>query len=136
MLDGEPVFSGPMLAQIPGLNDCGMGEETVTPMVLDSGQAAGAGEVTTGVDESCDPIFGVAVSDLLVGDYSLFVDGADVGTLTVADDGLAGTFGELRFDANPEIDDTDELPLDFLVASGSRVEVMQGAVLFLSLTLP
>ena len=130
------VFSGPMLAQIPNLNDCGMGEETVTPMLLDSGQTAGAGEVTTGVDESCDPIFGVAVSDLAVGDYSLSVDGVEVGTLTVADDGLGGTSGELRFDANPETNDPDELPLDFPVASGSLVEVMQGTTLFLSLTLP
>jgi hypothetical protein len=130
------VFSGPMLAQIPNLNDCGMGDQTVTPMVLDPGQSVGAGEVTTGVDESCDPIFGVAVSNLPVGDYSLFVDGADVGMLAVADDGMGGTSGELRFDANPEVDDPDELPLDFPVVSGSLVEVMQGATLFLSLTLP
>ena len=132
------VFSGPMLAQIPNLNDCGMGDETVTAMLLDPGQTAGAGEVTTGVDESCDPIFGVAVSDLPVGDYSLLVDGTDVGTLTVADDGLGlgGTSGKLRFDANPEIDDPDELLLDFPVTSGSLVEVKQGGTPFLSVTLP
>jgi hypothetical protein len=133
------VFSGPMLAQIPNLNDCGVGVETITPMLLDPGQVAGAGEVTTGVDESCDPIFGVAVSDLPAGDYALFVDDVDVsiGTpLTVADDGVGGTFGELRFDANPEASDPDELPLDFAVGSGSLVEVEQGATPFLSVTLP
>jgi len=124
------VFSGPMLAQIPNLNDCGLGEETIIPMALGPGQADIAGDVTTGVDESCGPIFGVAVSGLTpsalpVGDYAVFVDGDDVsvGTpLTVADDGLGGTFGELV--------------LDFAVGSGSLVEVMQGTTLFLSVTLP
>jgi len=136
---GVVVFSGPMLAQIPDLNDCGMGAETVTPMLLDPAQLSGSGEVTTGVDESCDPIFGVAVSGLPAGDYSLLVDGVDVsvGTpLTVADDGLGGTAGELRFDANPDAAEPGELPLDFAVGSGSVVEVEQSGTLFLSVTLP
>ena len=132
------MFSGPMLAQIPGLNDCGVGMETITPMQLDPGQLAGAGEVTTGVDESCDPIFGVAVYGLPVGDYALLIDGVDVsvGTpLAVADDGMGGTFGELRFDANPELDDPEELELGFEVLSGSLVEVWQGGTRFLYLSL-
>jgi hypothetical protein len=96
------------------------------------------------VDESCDPIFGVAAYDLPAApdpSYTVFVDTVEVGTLTVADDGMGGTFGELRFDANPELDDPEELELDFDVVSGSLVEVKQGdAVLgytpFLEATLP
>lgn len=132
------MFSGPMLAQIPGLNDCSGMLPTVDSM--NDVQLIGAvGEVTTGVDEGCDPIFGVAVYDLpAVVDpiYTVFVDTVDVGTLTVADDGLGGTFGELRFDADPELDDPEELVLDFDVASGSLVEVKQGGTPFLSVALP
>jgi hypothetical protein len=86
MLGGEPAFSGPMLAQIPGLNDCGLGDESTIGMKLgpdfDPVQVDMAGDVTIGVDESCSPIFGVAISgatasDLPVDDYTLRVDGFD-----------------------------------------------------------
>jgi len=129
------VFAGPMLAQIPNLNDCGLGDETITLMALGSGQADIAGEVTTGVDETCGPIFGVSVYDLpTVIDpiYTVFVDTVDVGTLTVIDDGMGGTFGELRFAANPA---PGELQLDFTVGNGSLVEVVQGTTTFLTATL-
>jgi len=87
------------------------------------------------VDESCDPIFRVLVNGLDMGEYAVFVNGVDESTgtpLTVADDGA----GELRFDANPEADDPDELLLDFAVGSGSLVEVVQGTTIFLTVTLP
>jgi hypothetical protein len=134
--DDLVVFSGPMLAQIPNLNDCSGAQPTENPMDLDSAPVGSEGWVTTGVNESCDPIFRVAVYGLDVGDYAVVVDHVDfsVGTpLTVVDDPTDGTFGELRYSANPGV---DELPLSFEVGSGSLVEVWQGATLFLSVTLP
>jgi hypothetical protein len=122
------VFSGPMLAQIPDLNDCGDGQgaDDPIPMERDAAPPTSEGWVTLGIDESCGPIFAVAVDDLLVGDYELSVAGDAVETLKVAVvDGSDSTFGELRFAATPE---AGELLLDFALVSGSLVEVRQGDI--------
>jgi hypothetical protein len=95
--------------------------------------------VTTGVDESCGPIFGFAVggtdSTLPAAGYTMLVDGADVGTpLTVSEDAITGeTFGELRFAATPA---PGELQLDFIPVSGLLIELEQAGTPFLSVTLP
>jgi hypothetical protein len=141
-LDGTPVFSGPMLAQIPNLNDCGLGDEATTGLELEPGQPDVDVDVTTGVDESCGPIFGFAVggtaSVLPAVDYTMLVNGTEVGTpLEVSEDLSTGeTFGELRFAVTPG---PDELLLDFAV-SGSVIQLKQAGTQtetpFLSVTLP
>ena len=117
------AFCGPMLAQIPNLNDGDLAAETVALMELGPEQMSGAGEVTTGVEEGCDSIFAVAVSGLLAGDYALCVDGDPIPEviLTVAEDGR----GELRFEEKPETDEPEELLLSFPVGSGSVIGVTQ-----------
>jgi hypothetical protein len=129
---GVLMFSGPMLAQIGNLGSC-VASSTVTAMTLDAAQTQGAGDVTTGNEDTCDVIFEVRVSALAAGDYDLVVDGAGVGTISVTDDGQGNLTGQLLFDENP---DSGETALSFSFASGSVVEVKQGTTLFLSATLP
>ncbi len=129
---GVLMFSGPMLAQIGNLGSC-VASSSVAALTLDPAQTAGAGDVTTGNEDTCDLIFEVRVSGLAAGSYDLLVDAAVVGTITTADDGTGNIVGQILFD---EVPDSGENTLGFAFAAGSLVEVKQGATLFLSATLP
>lgn len=120
------VFSGPMEAQIAGLNDC---TADLTELALTG--ATGSGLLRFGTGEDCDDVVEVEVSGLAEGDYDLQVNTVSVGTLSVAADGT----GALVFESDPEMD--EEL-LDFVLASGDVVDVYDpvGMSVVLSVTLP
>ncbi len=118
---GDQVyFSGPMLAQIEGLNVC-TATDSSTPFTLGPGQTEGSGTVTLSVGTDCETEMEVQVEDLPVATYDLYVDAALVGTLEVTDDGMGNLSGHVVFDPTP--DAMGELLLDFPLASGSVVEV-------------
>ena len=111
--DGTPMFSGPMLAQIEGLNTCSPAS-AVSP--LEDG--TGSGEATLELQENCETAFDVDLNN--VGDltlsYDLYVDGgAPVATFNFADDGSGTDTGFVRFDPTPDV---GELPLTFPIDSG------------------
>lgn len=108
---GDQVyFSGPMLAQIEGLNVCAEGS-TALANVTPAGVSA-----SLDVEADCETAFAVSVTGFTMGTYDLLVDGMDRGDLEVAMDGT----GSLRFDPTPE---PGELLLDFPVTSASAVVV-------------
>ncbi len=117
LTDGTPMFSGPMLAQIEGLNVCSL-ETTDSPLAGGTGSGVAALEV----EEDCETAFDVEISGVPAGDYDLYVDGALVATFAAADDGSGTIAGFVRFDPTPDAGE-DELVLDFPVGSGSLVEV-------------
>jgi hypothetical protein len=114
--DGTAMFSGPMLAQIQGLNVC----STVSSETPLEG-ATGSGSAALEIEADCETAFEVAVSGVAAGSYDLYVGGALVATFEAADDGSGTVTGGVRFDPTP--DAADELLLDFEVGSGSLVEV-------------
>jgi hypothetical protein len=109
-------FSGPMLAQIEGLNVC---SATPTPLVNVSPAGVTA---ALEVESDCETALQVNATGLAAGTYDVLVDGTDRGDLAVADDGMGGTAGALRFDPTP--DDVDEQPLAFPVSEASSVELV------------
>lgn len=109
-------FSGPMLAQIEGVNLCSASDASV-PFTRGPGQMQGSGTVTLAVESDCETQLEVEVEDLPAATYDLYVDGALVGTIEVAGVGTGGVV----FDPTP--DALGELVLDFPIASGSVVEV-------------
>jgi len=111
--DAQVYFSGPMLAQIEGLNVCA---PSATPLALTL--PAGTGSATLVLESNCETAFALAASGLAAGTYDLRVDGLDVADVVVAGDGIAAT----RFDPTP--DEAGELPLDFAVTSASTVELV------------
>ena len=113
-------FSGPMLAQIEGVNVC-TASESATPFALGPGQTEGSGSVTLSTGSDCETSMEVEVQDLPAATYDLYVDGALVGTIDVADDGMGSLTGHVVFDPTP--DAMGELALDFPLGSGSVVEV-------------
>jgi hypothetical protein len=117
LTDGTPMFSGPMLAQIEGLNVC-------SPTATDSPLAGGTGSGVAAleVEEDCETAFDVEISGVPAGDYDLYVDSALVATFAAADGGSGTVEGFVRFDPTPDAGE-DELVLDFPVGSGSLVEV-------------
>lgn len=80
----------------------------------------------------CDKDFSVQVEDLPLGDYSLVVGGTRRGTITVANV-LGNLQGEIEFDTEPN--DLGELLLTF-DPKGQLIEVVQGATVYLNVTLP
>jgi len=117
--DQAPMFSGPMLAQIEGLNTCSPTSDE-SPLTGDTG----SGVATLELQENCETAFNVEIWDVLVGLYDVYVDGASVATIDAADDSLGvgtGT-GFVRFDPTPDAG-AGELLLDFAVGTGSLVEV-------------
>jgi hypothetical protein len=115
--DGTPMFSGPMLAQIEGLNTCSM-SATESPLT----GAIGSGVAVLELESGCETIFDVEVADVAAGTYDLYVDGALVASFDAADDGSGTVTGFARFDPTPDAGE-NELPLDFAVGSSSLVEV-------------
>ncbi len=116
LADQAPVFSGPMLAQIDGLNACAP-SSSETPLA-----GSGSGAAALEVEENCETAFAVEIADVPTGGYDLYVDGALVATFDAADDGSGTVRGAVRFDPTPDAGE-NELPLDFALGSGSLVEV-------------
>jgi len=116
-----PMFSGPMLAQIEGLNTC-------SPISNDSPLAGdtGFGTATLELQENCETAFDVAVeiADVVTepASYDLYVDGVWIATFDATGDGSGTVMGFVRFDPTPDAGE-GELLLDFPVGIGSLVEV-------------
>ncbi len=116
----QPYFSGPMLAQISGVNSCPTGE-SVTPLALGPEQTEGSGRVVIAVEGDCETSVEVEVEDLPAASYDLYVDGMLVGQIDVTD-ARAGTLsGRIDFDPTP--DHPDEVPLEFAIGSGAVFDV-------------
>jgi hypothetical protein len=113
--DQTPMFFGPMLAQIEGLNTCSTAK-TDSPLT----GATGSGEATLELQENCETAFDVEIEGVAAGSYDLYVDGALVAIFDAADDGSGTITGFVRFDPTPDV---GELLLDFAVGSGLPVEV-------------
>ena len=127
--EGVIVFSGEMLAQIPGIEDQ-EGETTVelTPTAAD---ADATGSALIHVDEDGELSLQVQVGGLAPGAYDVVIGGEIVGSITVTGtevDGLA----TIVFATEPE---AGELLLDFDIF-GETLEIRQGATVFLEGTLP
>jgi hypothetical protein len=115
--DQAPMFSGPMLAQIEGLNTCSPTSDE-SPLAGDTG----SGMARLELQENCETAFNVEIWDVPVGMYDVYVDGAPIATIDAEDDGLGAGTGFARFDPTPDAG-AGELPLDFAVGTGSVVEV-------------
>jgi hypothetical protein len=113
--DQTPMFFGPMLAQIEGLNTC---SPTATDSPLTGG--TGSGVAALEIEENCETAFDVEIVGVLALSYDLYVDDVLVATFDAADDGSGTVTGFVRFDPTPDV---GELLLDFAVGSGSLVEV-------------
>ncbi len=122
---GVTQFSGPMLAQIPGLGVC-----EASSMMGSLTGASGTGSLSLGVEASCDTLFMVSVAGLAEGTYDLFVDTADVGDILVDATGN----GTVVYDEDP--DTMEELPLGFAVQSGLAVSIQMGGMDVLTGTVP
>jgi hypothetical protein len=124
------VLSGELLAEAPGVNVCTPSESTA--LLANVGPDPDAkGDVRFRIKDDCDRDFRVEIEDLPVGAYDLLVGGVVRGTIDVADVGLGETEGQIEFDT--DVDEPDELPLDFDPV-GQTVEIFQGGTLFLSST--
>jgi hypothetical protein len=109
----QVYFSGPMIAQIEGLNACSP-SETSLALTL----PAGSGTAVLEIEADCETALALDASGLAAGTYDLLVDGVDVGDVVVADDGIAAA----RFDPTP--DEAGELLLDFALSGASTVELV------------
>lgn len=116
--DGTLLFSGPMIAQVQGLNVCAE-SSAQSPL---SG-ASGSGELSRELESDCETALDVFVMDVAAGPYDVYVDGALVGGFEAVDDAGSVT-GGVRFDPTP--DDPDEELLDFAIDSGLPVEIFAG----------
>ncbi len=131
-LGSTVVFSGPMEAQVPGMNTCTFSEsESQLPLV-----AASPGDnakIRVRTREDCDEDVRVQVETAAGGSFDFVVDGIVRGVITTVFDPTKGQFvGELEFDSDP--DEIDELLLDFDIV-GALVEIIDqasGAVAFAS----
>jgi hypothetical protein len=113
MQGSEVYFSGPMLAQIEGLNSCTPSSAPLT-LVL----PAGSGTAALEIESDCETALAIEASGLAAATYDLLVDGVDVADVVVAGDGVASA----RFDPTP--DEVGELDLDFAVSGSSTVELV------------
>jgi hypothetical protein len=127
--EGTLVFSGEMLAQIPGLEEqVGEANLVLTSTGVD---ADATGSALLHRDADGELSLQVQVGALPAGTYDVVVGGVIVGTITVTGlepDGLA----TVVFSTEPE---AGEFLLDFDVF-GETIEVKQGATVFLNGTLP
>lgn len=119
LTDDTLMFSGPMIAQIEGLNRCA-GSTSDTPLVGDVGSGVAALEV----EDDCETAFEVQIADVPAGTYDLYVDGGFIASFDASDDGGGTVAGLLRFDPTPDAGE-DEMLLDFPVGGGSLVEVFE-----------
>jgi hypothetical protein len=130
VLNDVIVFSGEMLAQIPGVNVDQVGEASV--VLTSSGVDVDAtGSALVAVNEDGELTLTVEVGALPAGAYDVVIGGVLQGTLTVT--GLEpGGIATVVFSSEPG---AGELLLDFNVF-GETLEIKQGATLYLSGTLP
>ena len=123
--DGTPMFAGPMLAQIDGLNSCSEAIVSETPLV--DGVTTATGRAALELEADCETAFDVGLGGVDEGTYEVdVVNGADrlmmVGSFDTTDDGMGGFVGGIRFDPTPE---AGEELLDFPVGSSSVVEIFE-----------
>lgn len=102
----DVYFSGPMLAQIEGLNVC-------TPSSTPIGNVTPAGlSATLELDESCETVLVLSGSGFAEGTYDLSVDTVDVADVMVAADGLVdASFGPGDLPAGLELSGTSAIVL-------------------------
>jgi hypothetical protein len=117
LTDETAMFTGPMIAQIEGLNFCSS-TSTDSPLLGDMG----SGVASVEVQENCETAFDVEIVDVAAGSYDLYVSDMVVATFEAADDGFGTITGSVRFDPTPDVGE-GELLLDFPVDSGSLVDV-------------
>lgn len=124
--DSTVAFSGEMEAQIDALPD---DETEGEPIVLTStgvdADATGSALVTT--DELGETTLTITVGQLPVGDYEVWIGGAQRGTVNVTDDGTGVTSGTLVF---ATVTTGTEVPLDFPVAG--TLEIKQLGTVYLT----
>jgi hypothetical protein len=127
--DGEIIFSGVMLAQIPGLNGVNVGETTAT-LTTTGVDADATGTAVVTLDQLGVETLTVDVNALPAGDYDVVIGGVVRGTVTVTGVEPDST-GEVVFSTDPE---AGELLLDF-DPLGQTVEIRQGTTVFLTGTI-
>lgn len=122
---GQVLFSGKLEALARGLN---ISTPRLTASGITAKALAGSGhaDAKLRLDSRARKHFSVEVEDVPAGAYDLFVDGANVGTITVAVV-TGGTKGEIEF-TNGD-DDPGELPLTF-DPLGKTLSIRQGASVF------
>jgi hypothetical protein len=119
--ESTPMFSGPMLAQIEGLNTC-----LPIPNEWSLLGDTGSGFATVELQENCETAFEVEIAGVPEESYDLYMDGVygaePLAIINTADDGLGEETrtGFVRFVPIPG---AGEEPLDFTVGIGSLVEV-------------
>lgn len=127
-------FSGTFLAEDgnTGGGSCSLADIEL-PMVNAGVYNSAKGEARFRQETDCDADLRIEIEDVPLGDYTLFTDGLERGTFTVAViDGEPE--GEIEFDNDP--DEAGELPLTF-DPDGALVEVKDaGGTLILSRQLP
>lgn len=128
--DGEIVFTGKMLAKIPGLDVVNAGEATATLDTTGADPDASGSAILT-LAPSGELALTVEVSALPAGDYDLVVGGTVRGTITVTGVEPDST-GEMVFSSDPE---AGELLLNF-DPLGHTFEVKQGTTIYLEGTMP
>jgi hypothetical protein len=123
-----PMFSGPMLAQIEGLNTCSP-ISNGSPL---TGDPDDFGTATLELQENCETAFDVYVAiEVPVADpaiYDLYLDDALVATFEATGDGSGPVTGFVRFHPTPNFDE-GELLLNFTVRIGSLVRVFNAGAI-------
>lgn len=136
-LTGVTQFSGPLLAQIPGLGVC-TASSALANLTPDPAQTSGTGSATLGVETSCDLQLTLALTGLAAGDYDLVVAGVDAGDLTIADAGAGTGSASLVYDETP--DAPGELAMPLGVSAGAAIAIQEkmplGTDVVMSGTLP
>lgn len=108
-------------------------EMDVEPNMINSGADPDAkGKARFRQETDCDRNFRVEIEDLPLGDYELRVGGVVRGTITVQMVG-GEPVGHIEFDTDP--DKPGELLLNF-DPRGKLVEVRQGGITYLTVTMP
>ncbi|MEQ1861754.1 MAG: hypothetical protein ABMA13_17695 [Chthoniobacteraceae bacterium] len=123
--NAQVVFSGKLEALARGVN---VSTPRFTGTAITATALAGSGHANAKLrlDTRARKHFSVEVEDMPVGAYDLFVDGVNVGTITVATV-TGGTEGEIEFNGGD--DDPNELPLTF-DPLGKTLSIRQGADVF------
>jgi hypothetical protein len=119
---GVVQFSGPMLAQIPGLGVCTASSASAS-LTPDPAQTSGTGSVMLDVEASCDLQMTLTLTDLAAGDYDLLIGGVDAGDINIPDAGSGTGSATLVYDETP--DAAGELPMPAGVASGVAIAIQE-----------